>query len=317
MYRLFQALSRQRFDLVHSHGYFADTIAAPATRLLGIPHVATCHGYINTSIALKIYNRLDLAALANCQKIIAVSNGIQQYLVQRGLNPFKIDVIPNAVPTFSTQWLNAQRTKARSALAIHDQQFVMGYVGRLSIEKGIHHLIEALSIVRSQSNNSFHLFIIGDGPERSRLQEMSKKYSLNQHITFTGFQQEVSRYLNALDILVLPSLTEGTPMALLEAMSLGVPTVATRVGGVPDIVSDGVDGFLVRPGNAGHLAERILSLLESPESLKHASSSAKMKIQQHYDVEHWCRRIEHLYSRTCHPQSLRPCVHPGCNPTDS
>jgi glycosyltransferase involved in cell wall biosynthesis len=299
MYRLFQALSRQCFDLVHSHGYFADTIAAPAARFLGIPHIATCHGYINTSIALKIYNHLDLAALANCRKIIAVSGAIQQYLVRMGLNPSKIDIIPNAVPTFSTQWLNEQRTKARSTLAIHNRKFVMGYVGRLSIEKGIHHLIEALSIVRSQSRNSFHLFIVGDGPERSRLQEMSEKYSLNQHITFTGFQQEVSRYLNALDILVLPSLTEGTPMALLEAMSLGVPTVATRVGGVPDIVSDGVDGFLVRPGNAGHLAERILSLLESPESLKHASSSAKMKIQQHYDVEHWCRRIEHLYSRTC------------------
>jgi glycosyltransferase involved in cell wall biosynthesis len=136
---------------------------------------------------------------------------------------------------------------------------------------------------------------MGDGPEKECLSSMVKKAGLDRDVLFTGFLENSEEWLPALDIFVLPSLTEGTPMALLEAMAMGIPVIASAVGGVPDVIEDGINGFLVPPGESRAIHERIMLLIDKPDQMKRLSRAGKETVNSRYNVRDWCRRIEQMY----------------------
>ena len=292
---LYRILSKGSFDVVHSHGYFADIITVLACKLLRIPHISTCHGFIANDKNLIIYNILDKLMLRYCDKIIAVSSGIMNELVKNGINASRISVIKNAVQcTHGEKQIEDHRTEKRSFLSIDKNMFLIGFVGRLSEEKGVNYLIEAGSVLK-QSAETFKIVILGDGPKKTELNYLTKSKGLDNEINFTGFQEDIEKWLPAFDVFVLPSLTEGTPMALLEAMSMGIPVIASAVGGVPGIVKNGVNGFLVEPGDYSGLCEKITLLKNDPALREKMASEAVKTIKEGFDVNAWCRKIECEY----------------------
>ena len=295
-WRLYSTLKQGSFDLVHTHGYFADICGLPIAKLLGIYNISTCHGFISTSLTLNIYNIIDKYALRLCNKIIAVSDAIREDLIGSGVDPIRLEVIQNSVNTsFEKMELLALRQRSRETLCIEQDEFVVGYIGRLSAEKGVEYLIEAVAELQAAAV-FVKLLIIGDGPEKLTLEKLVMDKSLDDSVIFAGFQTDIEKWFPALDIFALPSLTEGTPMALLEAMAAGVPVIASAVGGVPKVVTDGVDGLLVPPRDSMAISEKINWLKENPEILKEFSKAGLDTINAHYSIDSWCRSIEKLYS---------------------
>jgi len=293
---LYQILTRESFDLVHSHGYFADIIATIVCKYTSIPHLATCHGFISNNVKLKIYNRLNIVALQFCEKIITVSSEIMKYLVKCGIDKSKVVVIQNAIERQEWKKDFARiRLEKRKSLVLDQDVLIIGYVGRLSEEKGIQYLIKAATVLK-EMNGKFVIIILGDGPKRCEFENLARSLGLQKELKFIGFVTDVESWLTVLDIFVLPSLTEGTPMALLEAMAMGIPVIASAVGGVPDVVESGVNGYLVSPGDYRELGKKMMLLMNNHALRVKMSKEAINKINKEFDVKHWCEKIELQYN---------------------
>ncbi|MBI5236575.1 MAG: glycosyltransferase [Deltaproteobacteria bacterium] len=288
-------LKRGTFDLVHTHGYFADIVGIPTAKKLSLPVISTCHGFIQQGGKLKLYNRLDLIALRLANKVIAVSEALKQELVAGGIKERRIVVIPNAVMAGSQRRPSKEENALkRRSIACTDDAFIAGYAGRLSKEKGVAYLIEAASMVIA-SGADIRLVIIGDGPEKDDLTRLAASKGIADRVTLTGFQSDVESWLACMDAFVLPSLTEGTPLALLEAMASGLPCVASAVGGVPQVVANWKDGVLVSPGKPEEIADALDKIYKNPSAREALSIGAMSTINARYNIKDWTKRIEAEY----------------------
>ncbi len=292
---LWSIAKRERFDLIHTNGYFADIIAVPVARILGMPTISTCHGFISNDTKLGIYNSLDRTALRFAHKIIAVSKDIKELLVKVGIKDSIVEVIQNSVAIENDPMiLSRSRKQIRSILNLEENEFVLGYVGRLSEEKGIRFLIEAMLLL-NEADVPARLLLIGDGPQRLQLERLTEEKSLKKQVIFAGFQSQIEKWLPALDVFVLPSLTEGTPMAMLEAMAQGLPVIASSVGGIPSIIRSGHNGILIQSANAKETAQAICDLRGNQVLRVNLGSEAKKTVQEKFNVADWARKIEAVY----------------------
>lgn len=295
IYALYKILSSEKYHIVHSHGYFADIIGIIVSRLLKIPHIATCHGFISNDNNLKIYNQIDKWSLRFSSRVIAVTDEIKNELLHNGIKESNIITIRNATDNMSYKSeLSALRLEKKRLLDVDDNYFIIGYIGRLSKEKGVEFLIRACAILKERIM-SFKLLIIGAGPERNDIELLSSELCLGGNVIFTGFLTDIEQWLPAIDVFALPSLTEGTPLALLEAMSSGIPVVASSVGGVPDIVKSGINGILVQPGNALEIADAIYMLYENKRLRIELGSEARITVDTQFSVKKWIQKIEDEY----------------------
>jgi glycosyltransferase involved in cell wall biosynthesis len=294
-WRIFKLLKTGKFDIVHTHGYFADICAIPLARLLGIKTITTCHGFITNDAKLKLYNKLNVYAIKLCHRIIAVSEGIRDQLIFAGASLHKISVVPNAVETaYDVAEIASLRDSKRRELQIHDGEFVVGFLGRLSAEKGVNFLIDAVALLVNEGL-PIRLLPVGDGAERDKLEEQGNGKCSSEKVIFVGFQSDTQSWLAAFDMFVLPSLTEGTPMALLEAMAMGVPVVASRVGGVPKVIENDFNGLLISPASVEELKDKIIALHESKSLRKKLVESAFLVVSERYSIESWYRKIAYIY----------------------
>ena len=293
--KLYSLIKKYHFGLIHSNGYFADIISIPLSGLFGIPCLSTCHGFIDNDPKLRFYNRLNYFMLNHSDKIIAVSESIRDLLVKKGVDGRRIEILANAVQSHRTA-RNGMGTKAeiRNRHGISDGDFVAGYIGRLSVEKGVDNILKALAALKNEGI-PVKAMILGDGPLRRDLEEMASRLNIAELVLFLGFRQEPAAYLEAMDLFILPSLTEGTPMALLEAMSAGVPVIASSVGGIPDIVKDGENGLLIRSGDFTGLSKAIERLLREPALRSLLASKASSLIERRYGMERWILRLDSIY----------------------
>jgi glycosyltransferase involved in cell wall biosynthesis len=293
----YKLLKKQKFDLIHTHGYRADVLGIFLSKLMGLPFISTCHGFILNDLNLKLYSRLDHFVLRFANKIMAVSQGIKNDLVKSGIEESLITVIQNAVDLNGNEELFTQNRQIKRALFnIKDNEFVVGYIGRLSEEKGVKYLIEAILMLHDL-NMPVKTIIIGEGPQRNELEDLVKKTNIEDRIFFTGFQDNIEYWLPSIDVFALPSLTEGTPMSLLEAMAEGIPVVASAVGGVPQVVDSGKNGILVAAGKSEEIKDAI-HLLYKDEALRNSlSREAKKMMQMKYSVQEWINKIEMEYSK--------------------
>lgn len=291
----YKLLKKEKFDIVHTNGYRADFLGIFLALLTGLPIISTCHGYISNDTALKLYNRLNYLVLRFFDKILAVSEGIKEQLVRNGVPESSLEVVLNAVQMDSdTESLLRHRKEKRELFCTDENDFLIGYIGRLSKEKGIRYLIEACAKL-DKVGLPLKVLVIGDGPQRDDLEKLAQKNGLQNKVFFLGFLSDVENWMPAIDVFVLPSLTEGTPMALLEAMAMGVPVVATNVGGVPDIINNGVNGILVESQDSDNLARTLNDLFQHPREMKIMSDNARETIKNQFNVYNWCRSIEKQY----------------------
>lgn len=284
-----------RFDLIHTHGYRADLIGLVVSKYFSLPIVSTCHGFISTDRQLSFYNRLDIFLLRYFNRVIAVSDRMKGDLVEKGIDEKKIQMITNAVwdgPRSDTAGI---RRETRSRMGIEEEEFVFGFVGRLSEEKGLDSLIEALKRW-SMKGDPWRLVLLGDGPRRGVLEQSVRDFGLADKMLFAGFQSDTAGWYAAFDAFVLPSLTEGAPMALLEAMANGLPVIATSVGGVPALLSKGENGMLVPPGDPEKLLEAMRSIAGDRDLRTRLSGGALRSIQRNHDVRDWIKKVIEVYT---------------------
>ena len=292
--QLFAYLKQEKIDIIHTNGYFADIIGIPVAKILKIPHIAICHGYVSTDINLSFYNFLDRLFLRFSNKIIAVSDTIANQLFRSGIKKERIRVIQNAVEIkndLKTTFKFRRDTKLSYGI---DKEIVIGYIGRLSEEKGIKYLIQAIFKLKTSGIN-IKLFVIGDGPQKKEIHEIVKAQNILDEVVFTGFQSNIEQWLSVLDIFILPSLTEGTPMALLEAMAKGIPVVASAVGGVPNVIKTNQNGILVPAGSSDDLYNAVLTIIDDDSLKETLSKNAKKTIEFEFNFQRWITEIELVY----------------------
>jgi glycosyltransferase involved in cell wall biosynthesis len=270
--RVFAALcERLRPEIVHAHGPRAVVIDGAMARRVGTRLVSTVHGITGGDLRQRIYERLMFAALRRYDAVVAVSGAIAKILDAHGLAPPRLSVIPNA---FRATLPALRRSEARRILGLSAETFALGWVGRFVPEKGADVMLAALRHLRS---DEWQAVLIGDGPEREAIGGAARGAGLSRLVSMPGAIPDASRLLCAFDVFVLSSRTEGTPMALLEAMAARVPIVATAVGGVPELIRGG-EGLLVPANDPRALARAIdqVRLDARAAALRAAAASARL-----------------------------------------
>lgn len=261
-----QFMRLEKIHLAHAHGAKAALIARPAALWAGVPSIYTVHNSVfheywpawkNTIIAI-----VEHVLSWPTDQVLTVSEALCQEIKHRQRIPrHKIKVIHNGIH-FNHFRDNHTSLTFKEKWHIPQNRIVIGTVARMAPQKGLSVLVKA---AKSLVNNyNVHFLLVGDGPLREELEEKTRLASISSYFTFTGMINDIARAYAAMDIFVLPSITEGLPLTILEAMAFSLPVVATFVGGVPEVIEDGVCGFLVPPGNHGELCAKIACLVEQP-----------------------------------------------------
>ncbi len=223
-----------------------------------------------------LLKRFRTYVIGRIDKIIAVSSLLADRVQALGAAPEKVALIPNGVDTSTFKYVTNEKRFDRNLL----------WVGRMSIEKGVEYLIRAISQVVAQFPQTT-LTLVGDGPLRADIENLINSLGLEDHVILTGMltHEEIPAHLARADLFVLPSLSEGLPLVLVEAMSAGKPVVATRVGGIPDVLVDEGEhqtGYLVPPKDPEALTESICTLLGAPEKAHRMGQNGRERIEQQF-----------------------------------
>jgi glycosyltransferase involved in cell wall biosynthesis len=281
-------LREVRPDVVHTHGYRPDVVDAGVARRLGIPIVTTVHGFTGGGWKNRCYEWLQCRAFRRFDAVVAVSRPLVERLARAGVQRSRIHAVPNA-------WCETaaplDREAARDALGLPRDSFVVGWVGRLSGEKGPDVLLDALPHV---GELPLVVSVVGNGVERVPLEARTSALGLDGRVRWHGAVPDAGRLFAAFDVFVLSSRSEGTPMALFEAMAAGVPIVATRVGGVPDVVSR-ADAAIVPPDDPVALAAAIRSVYRTPAAAERRARAARARLDRDFGVGPWLKRYEAVY----------------------
>jgi len=287
-----RAFVRERaLDLIHAHNVAPLAYAGVATRLGRRPvMVYSEHNQIYSASAaskLKFRYYLHLA-----DHLVAVSHDLSGTLVREARVRRRIRVLHNGIDGARFRRLDGAPVRAELGLAAGERLVGTGVV--LSEQKGIRYLLEAAGQVVS-SRPEVRFAIAGDGPLRGELEQRASALGLDDKVAFLGYRADMPEVISALDVYVLPSLWEGLPLALLEAMAIGKPIVATRVGGNPEVVEHGVNGFLVPPRDPGALAEHILRALDDEDFRRRAEQANARRFAREFSLEAMVRAHEQLY----------------------
>jgi glycosyltransferase involved in cell wall biosynthesis len=282
-------VKEQRFDLVHAHIYASAAASALATLGIAVPLVVTEHtegawqGQRAHLVSHLIYRRA-------C-RIIAVSSPIRRRLIERdGVPPEKISFIPNAVIPASNTYPDAS-----GALPEEWQEGpLVGTVARLQPEKGIANLLQAAARTSAFCPLARFL-VVGDGPLREELNCLADRLGLRDRVRFLGHRADARGLIGLLDVLVVPSVSEGTPLTVLEAMAGGVPIVASAVGGIPDQVRHDREGLLVPPNDTAALGDALLELLQDPARARRLGEAGRRRANSKFAHAAMVRKIEAVY----------------------
>ena len=275
-------------DVVHTHGYRPDVVDAPAIRGDHVPTVTTVHGFVGGSWKNRLFEHLQRRSYRSFAAVIVVSRALRAQLILEGVPAGRIHVVLNAWQETARP---LDRAAARRELDVAGDAFRIGWVGRLSAEKGPDVLIDALA----QLNDlPLQVSMIGTGAEQESLFARAARRGVAHRIRWHGIVPDAARVYRAFDAFVLSSRTEGTPIALFEAMAAGVPIVAARVGGVPDVVSP-AEAALVGSEDPAALAAAIRAVYSDSARARARAAVAREHLRAHFAVPPWVRRYHTIY----------------------
>jgi len=292
--RITDLIQRNRYEVVHSHEYKGDLIARAVSRRVNVRLVSTCHGWIRNSTRAKFLAFLQKSALRRFQKVIAVSPPIRAELLDSGLKQEQVDLIFNAIVSDKYRRSDEGEGFVRNQFGVGRQVELIGCIGRLSPEKGQRDLLTAAAQLLKERNAAFLLFI-GDGPDLGILQRMADDFGVSDKVGFMDHTTRIQAVYRDLDLLVLPSHTEGFPNVILEALCMEVPVIATNVGGVPAIIEDHVTGVLVEPGVVDELASALKQILSHSQDAENMMRRGRERVLDLYEFENRCRKLEAVY----------------------
>jgi len=279
-------------DIIHSHGYKGNILIGAVPRFIRkIPAISTIHGWTAVTRLSKIwlYTILDKFFLKRLEAIVFVNplNTIHirhssAFCVENGIPSIKCD--PDSIVS-DDQYLYKFKEK---------DIYCIGCISRLSEEKGIGILIDSV-VALNKRGIDFRLVIIGDGELYQELRAKVSKLGIENNVCFTGYRKYAYNYLPLFDVFVLPSLTEGLPITILEAMQAKVPIIATRVGAIPGVLDSGNSGMIVEPGNIDALANALINVWECPEEAKNRASKASIDVSRRYSSDRMAEDYIKIY----------------------
>ena len=295
--RLLRLMTLRQYDLVHSHLLGANILVPPLAALCRT--VCVTHDQVHDDVRYQsfILRGLDILGTQLSHHIIAGSESIGRFLCQEeGVSPDKVSVIHNGVdlerlypetdPGVREQW---RRTWGLPADAL-----VIGGIGRLHYQKNFPLFLEVAAEVSARFPQAVFI-IAGDGPERASLEDLSRKLGIASKVRFLGFVKELRELYLVMDLLLFPSLFEGTPLTILGALAMGLPVVASHVDGIAETLTDGEDALLVHPKDRELFVGQVCRLLTDRELAHKLAQTGQEKVRRHYSAEAMVRRVEALY----------------------
>jgi glycosyltransferase involved in cell wall biosynthesis len=291
---LYRLMKQKNIHIVRTHRYRANLYGRLAAWLSGVPiTIISLHDNYNKDMRLerRIANKI-LSKVTD--KMIAVSESIKKDIIQYdGIDSSKILVIPNGIDTekFKPEGNFADISEE---LSFKRSDIVVGFVGRIVPAKGLEYLIDAFSYIKKGFTNSW-LLIVGEGGIMGELRERTKKNNVQDSVIFAGKRRDIADVLSRTDIFVMPSIAEGLPNALLEAMAMGKPIVATMIGGIPEVIKNGFNGLLVPPRDPAALATAIKELIGNGQLSVRMGQAARDLVVNKYSIRETAQKWESLY----------------------
>jgi glycosyltransferase involved in cell wall biosynthesis len=310
--RLRHFIKQESIEILHTHGFYDSLFGVIAGRLSDIPVIASQRHLQLSERRVHEWGTKIIHRLAH--RLVVNSNAIRDFIIQRGAPAEKIVVIRNGLiepfiapttidETFSLRDFNKGLNKKEqlqsrhticSELGLNSDVKMVGMVARLVEVKGHRYLLQAAAQI-AQVDPRVHFVLVGDGPLRSEIGKQIAQLGIANRVHLLGDRQDARHLVSAFDVAVLTSLSEGLPNTVMEAMSQGVPVIATAVGGTLELISDNETGFLVPPANAEVLASQILFLLNNEKTRKTVAERGRQFIQSHFNMNRMIHAVESLY----------------------
>jgi glycosyltransferase involved in cell wall biosynthesis len=298
-------LRRHRIDVVHSYNFYANCFAVPAARLAGVPVIVAA--IRDTGAFLPPQHRAAQRLICRLAHVVlANASAVRDWLIEEGYRPDMVQVIRNGIDL--TRFARPRvGGGVREELGIPKDAPVIAMLARVNRLKGVEYFIEAAATVASRFPEARFL-VIGDAllmtggtvcpntDYRRELDERIRQHGLEGRVIFTGFRLDVPELLSEITVAVHPSLSEALSNAVLESMAAGIPVVATRVGGTPEIIEDGVTGLLVPPRDSSALAQTISRLLLDRDLAARVGQAGRRRIMEHFSLARMVRETERLYA---------------------
>lgn len=295
--KIVNIIRENNIDVVHTHLWGANFWGRFAARAAGVPVVATEH---NVDVwKTPVHFMIDRYLFGKTSALIVVSDEVGRFYSKKLRVPVeKIRVVYNGVDIERIEGGSGkgeERKRLKEQMGIEEGERVVSTIGRLVPQKGIEFLLRAVEIMPNDNSPEFKVLIVGDGPLLQSLKSKVSSSKLKGKVIFTGFRKDIPEILKMIDILALPSLREGLPMILLEAMAAGCVVVATRVGGTPELVEDGVNGFLVYPKDPAVLADKLSYILKNQGRLDTVRSAARQTVEGKFNLKKMVWEHEGIY----------------------
>ncbi len=291
---LLKVLREKNADILHMHGYGATTFGRMCAWRMAVPSIL--HEHANHGDTPWFQKVADRILAPHTDIAIAVSESTAEFTTRARLMPAertKVVYLGAPLDEFARARSTDEIAAARRMLGIAPGMIAIGTITRLMPSKGNQHLIEAAPQILQRYPNA-RIFIVGEGELQAELEARAKSLDLGDRLVFSGFQRDVAAALSAFDVVVFPSLWEGTPLTVFEALAMGKPIVATDADGLLDVLTNGQDALVVPKANAAALADAVCKLVAEPQ-LAAALSAGARRTGQRYDIAAFVRKMERLY----------------------
>ncbi|MBC8555871.1 MAG: glycosyltransferase family 4 protein [Candidatus Brocadiales bacterium] len=297
-------MKRDKIDIVHSQGARADFFASMAAKLTKVPVVISTvampvEGFDVNPIKRLIYKALNRFSERFVNRFIVVSEALEKVMIERHrIEPQKLVTIYNGIETgeynIPDQEVICEKSGLWEELGLKSDVPVIGAIGRLVWQKGFEYFIEAIPGLLKEFKEARFL-IVGEGMLKEELKMKSRKLRIEDKLIFTGFRNDIKEILASIDIFVMPSLLEGLPMILLEAMAMGKPIVATDIEGIIEVLENGKTGLLVPPRDTEALAEAVIDLLKHQDKANQMGFTARKVVIERFGVDIMVQKVEKVY----------------------
>ena len=284
-------LRQENVTLLCTHGYKPNVLGFCAARMCGIPTIAISRGWTWESRKIRLYESVDRWFLRLVDHVVAVSAGQQEKILACGVPHQRVSVIHNAINLADCM---AAPIAIKQELRLPEGALLVASAGRLSPEKNYATMIKVAKRVM-QKNSAVYFAIFGEGFLREQLEQLIRENGLEGRFFLPGFRADLQALFHDIDIFMLPSLTEGLPNVALEAFAARKPIVATAVGGTPEVVQDGISGYLTTPDNVTFMAERVLQLAGDAALRRDMGLAGYRYVEEHFGFEAQTRKYEELY----------------------